>query len=168
MIGLLALLFFVLWGFIAYKISEFLTKKMKTEKYKKLTVTVLGVFIFFVPVADDIIGGFQFRALCKEKAVLTVDEQNIRGKTIVYQRVRDQYLNMYIIPILERNWTYKDADADEIVISWKSYEATGGWLSRLIGFPEGSPPYTFNGSCLAKEGFDFDFKKRDIHIKDEE
>ncbi|QEY15520.1 hypothetical protein D0C16_05760 [Cellvibrio sp. KY-GH-1] len=104
----------------------------------------------------------------QKNAVLTVDEKNIRGKTVVYQRVKDQYLNMYIIPILERNWSYKDAVTDEIVISWRSYEATGGWLSRLIGFPEGSPPYTFNGSCLAKDGFDFDFKNRDIHIKDEE
>lgn len=164
MVGLIMFAVLGLWGFICFLVANFFLSKIENVLIRKFSTAALFTLIFLVPVADEIVGGFQFRALCKKNALLIFDEEKIKGKTVAYQRVRDNYIYRYLIPVLERSWSYKDIGTGEIVISWKSYEAKGGWLSHFIGFPPGSPPYTFDGSCTVKEGFDFDFKKYGITV----
>lgn len=151
MIGLFALLFFVLWGFIAYKIPEFLTKKMKTEKYRKITIPVLGVLIFFVPVVDEIIGGFQFRELCSEKVELIVDEKRAKGRVVVAQPIQYVSIDDYFVPISLEYFSYKDRITDEVLVSWISLRTDGGWLSRSLNILSSKKPYTFNGVCTPKK-----------------
>lgn len=164
MAGLFLLAILSLWILICLLITRFIFKNTEKKYIKKIFIPIVFLLILTAPVMDEIIGGFQFRALCNKNSLLIFDEEKIKGKTVIYQRVRDNYIYQYLIPVLERNWSYKDISTGEIVISWKSYEAKGGWLSHFIGFPQGSPPYTFDGYCSSKEGFDFDFKKYGTNV----
>lgn len=66
MIGFIALLFFVLWGFIAYKFSKFLTKKIKTENTRKIAIPILSTLIFFFQLLMKLLGGFSLDIYAKE------------------------------------------------------------------------------------------------------
>lgn len=160
MSGIFLIVILVIW-FIAVKTivnSIFLT--MQNNILKHLLYPILFVLIFILPVADDIIGGFQFRALCKPENFLTYDAEKVRGKKVKTKDSTIHKLNKAVpIRVLTRKWY--DADNGEILITYKMYNATGGWLSQLIGFPEGSPPYTFDGTCNSKEYYEL-FDKLNI------
>lgn len=164
MIALAALMLFVLWGFISYKISCALIEMIRLEIHKKTAISILTFVAFFVPIIDEVIGGFQFRCLCEAEALLVFDEIPGKGKKVVYQPVRDVKINKYYVPILERNWSYADFDTGRLIISWKSFEAQGGWLSRKLNLLGASQPLIFNGKCAPKGAFGIDFRGLNISV----
>ncbi len=148
MIGLIALFILIVWGIVAFGLAKLLVIPIKSYNSKIVVSVILTGIFFIAPVTDEIIGGFQFRELCKSSSKIIYDEKTARNKTVVYQKARDRKINEYFLPITERYWSYKDVNTGEILVSWKTYDADGGWASHLIGFPEGgSSPYTFNGHC---------------------
>jgi len=161
MSGLIALVVLFIWGFICYQLSKLLMKKIASPIAKNFGIGFLLLLFFLLPVADDIIGGFQFRSLCKEDARMFIDEGKAKGTT-VYFVGNDVELFGYILPITKKTWSYKDAHTKEVVISWNEYRAKGGWLSHVIGFPQGNPPYTFNGVCYPVDSGSAIFDKLNI------
>jgi len=147
MSGIILLLVLSIWVYLATIITRFVVRKMKPGKYRYLVNVIVFVFIFIAPVIDDIIGGFQFRALCKSGGVPIYDKNNVQGRTIKYTSSGWGEVSNTIIPIQELTINWIDPVTEDALFTYKKYDADGGWLSRLIGFPEGSPPYTFNAVC---------------------
>jgi len=164
MIGLIALAILSFWGFVSYKLSDFLVKKIKSNAVKYGVQTTLCVLLFLVPVADDIAGGFQFRALCNTEAVLMVDEEKARGKNLTSIGAKDSELIGYILPITKFYFSYKDLATGETVVSWNYFIARGGWLSRTLNILGSDAPYTFNGNCAPENGGSKIFKKLNIKV----
>lgn len=164
MAGLALLALITLWGFICYQLSKFLMKKIANPIAKNFGIGFLLLLFFLVPVADDIAGGFQFRALCKENAVMQVESEKLKGKTVISLGAKSSSITDYLIPIKIQHWSYKDVQSEEILISWNDLHAEGGWLSHIIGFPEGSPPYTFDGSCYAEGGLDYVYNNSEFKL----
>lgn|SRR3990167_4330273 len=145
MTGIILIVILVVWFFVVFKVSGKCVAKMAWSGKKYAYRMILFVLFFLAPVADDIAGGFQFRALCRSSDILIYDEKKIAGKTV--QLKRPEYRTVRkIIPITEQLWDWVDPNTGESLIRYKDYNAKGGWLSRFIGFPQGSPPYTFDGS----------------------
>ncbi len=153
MSGIILLLVLVAWGFGAARLTGFVVRKMKNGVKKFLVSRVLFVLVFIAPVADDIAGGFQFRALCTPENMLVYDEDGVRNKEVVPNQAVVRTINK-IIPIRELTQEWLDSVDEKVLIMHKMYHAKGGWLSRSIGFPQGSPPYTFDGSCDSKEYYE--------------
>jgi hypothetical protein len=164
MLGLLFFGILGLWAFAAYKLSKFVVKFIALDIVRKVTILPVFLLVLISPVLDEIIGGFQFRSLCSKNAVLVVDEEKARGKSVIYQKVKDRELKGYLIPILERYWSYKDVSNDEILVGWTDYEATGGWLSRAMSFNSSDNPLTFIGHCAPEDGGSTIFKKLNITV----
>lgn len=162
MIGLMVLLVLCVWMFLANVIARYFLSRMQLEAGKKRNLIYFGLFVlvFIAPVADEIIGGFQFRAMCTPDNLLSYDPEKVKEKTVETNESSTVTLNK-IIPIHELTRKWHDADTGEVLIVRKIYNASGGWLSRLIGFPEGSPPYTFDGHCDSKEYYQI-FKKLNV------
>lgn len=150
MSGIILLLVLVIWAFVVIKLTGFFVRKMQFGVTKVLVSMVLFVLLFIVPVADDIAGGFQFRAICKQGSKLLYDAEKAQGKTVQLKNTPDRKM-IKIVPIREKIWDWVDPNTGETLIQYKYYYAKGGWLSRSIGFPQGSPPYTFDGSCGSKK-----------------
>jgi hypothetical protein len=152
MSGIILILILVFWFYVTKKMTGWLVLKLRLLKgnKKKFVQVTCFIFIFFMPVADDIAGGFQFRKLCAENTAVFIDYENARNATIQLVRQDDKIINK-IIPIREdvRDWV--DSRTAKTLIKYTYFNAKGGWLSHLIGFPQGSPPYTFDGSCGAKK-----------------
>lgn len=165
MSGLIALFVLGVWGLIVYFASFYVVKKITVKSIKISAQIAVAVLLFIIPVADDIMGGFQFRSVCSKESVLVVDEEKVKGKTVVSMGAKDSKLVNYILPITKLNFSYKDFHTNEILISWNDFRAEGGWLSHAIGFSEGHPPYTFNGYCYPENSGSKIFKKLNIDVK---
>jgi hypothetical protein len=147
MIGVLFYGVLGLWGFFTYKFSGFLVKKIKQEIVKYCVQGTVFVLMFIAPVADEIIGGIQFRSLCNENAILVVDQAKVKGKTVISQELKRENINNYLLPITTEYFSFKDIDSDEILVSWNVFYAKGGWLSRSLNFFGSTKPYIFDGTC---------------------
>lgn len=166
MSGLLLIFVLSVWITIAIVIGKKLTSRLKDSWLKSFITFLVIAALIPLPVLDDIIGGFQFRELCKQGYTPVYDKAKATGRTVKLKEVPIQILNLKpymgiprkdidhtIIPIHEASWEYVDHVTGETLISWKDYHAQGGWLSRFIGFPQGNPPYTFNGVCSIHSNF---------------
>jgi len=151
MSGIILLFILAIWFYSVKKISWFCISKIQSGTKKAVIHKVLFVLIFIAPVADDIIGGFQFRALCKQGAKLIYDVEKVRGKTVLWSGMPRTKIKNTIIPIEESIVDWVDVNTGEILIKYKEYYATGGWLSRFIAFNSVTRPYTFHGVCGVKD-----------------
>ncbi len=150
MSGIFLIIILITWFFVASFLTRLCVSRMQPGTKKKLAFIALFILMFIAPVADDIIGGFQFRALCTPDNMLVYDAEKLRGKSVVHRDVPIKTINM-IIPIVVTIGQWEDSNTGELLISRKIIRAKGGWLSRFIGFPGGSPPYTFDGYCSSDE-----------------
>jgi len=70
MSGIILIVILAAWFFLVKKLTGLCVMKMQ-EGVKKTTVTVvIFILLFVAPVADEIIGGFQFRAMCTPENLL--------------------------------------------------------------------------------------------------
>lgn len=151
MSGLLLILILIIWLFIVKALSRFCIARMVDGRAKRLGHGLLFVLLLLAPVADDIAGGVQFRSLCSKKLEITYAADKISGKTILWAGLIKREIENSIIPIEERLTSWADLISGEVLLEYKEYVATGGWLSRLVSFNGVSRPYTFNGVCSVKD-----------------
>jgi hypothetical protein len=155
MAGLILLAVLAGWSLLVYRVVRYFTRDIKSQRKQKIFRIIFVPVVFLLPVADEIVGQFQFRALCS-KEVIFIDEINAKNTDIYLDGVGDEYVGSKILKVIKQKWIYRDAKTHNILVSWSVIRAKGGWLSRFIGFPEGNPPYTFDGSCSPKGSVDFD------------
>ncbi len=159
MSGIILLVILAIWTVIVTKLTAFFTSKVHAGIKKKVLSVIIFALLFSAPVADEIIGGFQFRALCREGTKIVFDADKAKDKTVQLKNVPDRIIDK-VIPIREMTWDWVDIKTGQTYIKYKYFYAKGGWLSRLISFPQGSPPYTFDRFCGSNE--DALFKKMNI------
>ena len=148
MIGLT--FFATLIAFVALLIwlSGLLTRKMRPGVRKVLLRAVMVVGVFPLMVADEIIGKYQFEALCRANGIESADVSKARGKTVKREVGEPRSSKWTAVPIKEWDWFYKDVDTGEILIHHKAYWAYGGWVMRYTPLSMGWPrPMLFEGSC---------------------
>ena len=124
------------------------TKKLP-PRFARAPVTGLVVVLLLTSlVADEIVGGFQFRALCEKNAVLKINAEKIKGKAI---RVSGEPANEVVggtaVKIYQSRRVYRDSETNEELASYSKYTAEGGWFIRTIGFSDSTPPLTFPSAC---------------------
>jgi hypothetical protein len=156
MIGLsfLALLglFVTVLHFVKKWLFGHFDNKLNSLPKRLVASVVFWVLVFTLPVADEIVGGFQFRALCKEGAQLKINAEIIKEKLVrVRYEPTDLYLSGTAIPIRYTHHSYHDVETNEEYASFNSYVAEGGLLMRSIrsiAIPVYNKPLTFSfSSC---------------------
>jgi hypothetical protein len=121
---------------------------MRSGRWRPLVRIAIVVGVFPLMVVDEIIGKYQFEALCKGSGIENVDVSKARGKRVKLEVVESKLLKWTMVPIKERERLYKDADTGEVLIYHKRYVSSGGWLMRYTPLSMGWPrPILFYGSC---------------------
>ena len=151
MSGIILLSIIAAWFYVVKKLAQLCVRKMQ-EGYKK-TIAYIVVFslLFIVPVADEVVGGFQFRALCKKGSRLIYVAEEVKDKTVWWSEKPRKEVANTILTIKEAVIYGVDPVTKKQLVEYKNYYATGGWLSRSIAFNSVTRPYIFNGSCGLKE-----------------
>lgn len=147
MSGILLIGMVLLWIWAAVAIGQMLTSKLKDSWIKSLVTFLVTSVLIPLPVADEIIGGFQFRALCNGEAVITYNKEKAYGKTVHLKKVDRFDLPKMVLPVRKEIWKYAEHISDEDLISYVDFYSDGGWLSRAINFNNVHRPYTFLGVC---------------------
>lgn len=146
MIGLMFFGAIFLWFSICFSLLFFVSIK-KYGYLSKVLSFIFGVVLLVAPFYDEILGKGEFEKICTEGAVVTVDEEYARGKTVTLNEVKRFKTYKYRLPIKIENWSYKDVVTGEVLISWNKYRSDGGWLSQKIKLMGETGPFTFNGYC---------------------
>jgi hypothetical protein len=148
--GLILITIIIGWFYLVKTISYAVVSNMNDGFKKTAVLSVMFIILLSAPVIDEIIGGFQFRALCQQGTKLVYEEKKVRGKTLIWSGTPKELVEGTIIPIYEADRFLAEQTTNEILIEFKEYYASGGWLSRAIGVNT-KRPYTFNGVCGAKK-----------------
>lgn len=152
--GLILLFIIVLWVIAVKKLTTFLSGWIPAYKYSSMLKVLLFVFLLVMPFMDEIIGGFQFRALCKAEAVAAYDEAKVRGKTVKYKSREVIHYTNTILPTHKQVWIHIVDGSEKDSITIADLHSDGGWLSRWIDFNGVHQPYTFDGNCSGdKDGY---------------
>lgn len=166
MTGLFLLLVIGIWiAFISWLVPKII-QKIPSKVVRGVVGTVLFLFFLVLPLIDEIIGGFQFRALCKEGAVMNVDEEKAINKIVISQRAKTTYPAGYFLPIRKQYWSYIDPDSKEVLVSWNEYRANGGIFIRTLGISETDSPLIFDGVCYPEQSGSEIFNKLNITKQD--
>ena len=152
--GLILLFVLGVWFFITKFLTSFLTTKMQVGLLKKSIQVLLFILILVAPVGDEIIGGFQFKALCEREAVASYDKEKVYGKTVKYKSGDVTNFTNTILPSYKQVWVHVVVGSENDSISIADLHSDGGWLSRWINFNSVHKPYTFSGNCSGdKDGY---------------
>ncbi|MDR3054429.1 MAG: hypothetical protein LBU53_03385 [Zoogloeaceae bacterium] len=140
-------LFVAVLNFFRKWLFRFFDHRLDTHKIRSVANVIFWVLAFTLPISDDIIGGFQFRELCKNGSMLKIDAEKIKGKTVrVVIDPSNEYVSDTITPIRFSHFSYRDVETNEEYASFSRYYAEAGWLLRSYGMP-GSELLTAASSC---------------------
>jgi hypothetical protein len=162
MSGLIFLAIVGLWVWLAFKLSRFISGRLVQGRWAKPLTALLFLVLLPLPIIDEIIGGFQFRALCDRdaKLVFNVDPASLKGKTV--RSVADP-LNRSVegsfVRIHQSNYRYYDADDGRELLRYTEFYAKGGLLTRALSGQSDITPLTFGFStCTPLPQTDLGFK----------
>jgi hypothetical protein len=147
MTGLLLLVVGVLWLVAAISITGFVVWKIPGRGWRLAVAVVVFPALVVLPLADEIIGGWQFNALCEEKTAIRVDETRAAGRRVFLLSEAPITVPGVLVPVTEQPFRFADVDTKEILISYSLLRAKGGWLMRTLGVSETDSPITFRRSC---------------------
>ncbi|RCS56717.1 hypothetical protein [Parvibium lacunae] len=128
MIGILFLIGITVWLILAVMISKRIPRWVKATKHTTTISALAFPFVLVAPVADDLIGHWQFYGLCEKVAVVMLSPDWEKVK-----RAKDKYLprvkvTSLINPIYSHIVQYVDVDTQEVFLSTKTLTTYGGFL----------------------------------------
>lgn len=163
MTGLLLIVLVIGWIAIAFAMAGAFARQVKAGTRRAAAGVTAFAILLALPVVDEIIGGFQLRALCREGAVARYDEDSLRGKTVRMRLEPNPDVPSVmqtptrrveaLIPIEERTIDYLDLHSGQILLSYKAFSAKGGVLIRTLGISNTDSPLTIDpSSCAVNPG----------------
>lgn len=149
MSGLLLLLAIFIYLATVSKLTTTLGNVFPYVEWRGTAKVLIFVGLLATPILDEVIGMWQFKALCTANGIESADVSKARGKLV---KIRVNYAERQpvrgtIMPIDAEDVLFEDADTGEILIQVKNYIARGGWLMRHTPISMGAPqPIFFGGS----------------------
>ena len=168
MAGLLSIALLVGWFIATVWLARRLTSRLKNGPLRAVLMTLAIIALVMLPVADEIIGGFQFRALCRDNAVLKIDAEKIKGKTIrMVIEPSNKDLDNTAVRIYHSRVSYRDTVTGQELGSNSDYVAMGGKLIRALAMGHEMTPLTIHpstcrgpGSLPTSEKYEFKFEPK--------
>jgi len=133
MIGLMFLIGIGLWLTAAIMICHSIPRWLGVTKYGAVLSVLLFPVVLLAPVADEVIGRWQFNRLCEREAVVTLSpdwERVMRARQEPDVR-RD--FDGYMIPIHSWGGDIVDVDTGKVFFTSKSLFTKGGFLFGRLG-----------------------------------
>ena len=152
MSGLFLLAIVGLWMWLAFKTSKVVGSWIAQGRWRWPVAALLFVMLLTLPVLDEIIGGFQFRALCAKNAVFRMGVEKPEGR-VTRETISpsNEVVPGTAITIYGTGIKYTDIQSGEIVVQFDRYVAKGGIFIRTLGISEGNAPITMDRPTCSPE-----------------
>lgn len=153
MTGLFLLGVIALWVGIVVKLSRWTGGIVCGGRWRGPIALVVFLSLLLLPVLDEIIGGFQFRELCKTNASeYRLGVANLEGRTArVTINPSNENLRGTAIPIRHSRVFYHDVSTGELMVEFDTYVARGGRLIEALGISESGSPLTIGSPSCSPE-----------------
>ena len=133
MIGLLVLAGIGLWIVVAVMLSKRIPQWVGVKKYTKTLSVLVFPLVLAAPIADDLIGRWQFYQLCDREAVVILSPD---WKNVTRAKRADIYwmaaVDGYFVPIRLNYVEYVDSATGRPFLSHKTFIFMGGFLHRNL------------------------------------
>lgn len=149
MAGLIFIAILVGWFFAVRWLAGLVIISIKNRGLRRLFLMLIVPLLFILPVTDEIVGGFQFRALCKENAVVKIDAKKIKSKKIrvvIYPSDKEKHVENSAVKIYFSRYSYVDNETGEELASYSRYTAMGGLLIQMLAMGHEMTPMAIHPS----------------------
>ncbi len=133
MIGLMFLAGLVLWLTLAIMLSKRIPRWLGVTKQQGNLSVLLFPLILVAPVADELIGRWQFNRLCEREAVVTLSPDWVIVKRARQEPDVRRDFDGYLIPIHSWGGDIVDVDTGKVFFTSKSLFTRGGFLFGRLG-----------------------------------
>lgn len=145
MIGILFLIVMVFWFVVSVALSRKIPRWLGVTKYGAVISVLLFPVVLAAPVADEIIGRWQFSRLCEREAVVTLSQDWEKVKRARRVSLPRSDVAGALIPIYSQGSEYVDVDTGKIFMTHPHFYTYGGLLFGRLGLGLGG-----STSCLPK------------------
>lgn len=145
MIGLLFLLGIGVWLVAAILISGRIPRWLGITKHTGAVSLLLFPIVLVAPVADDLVGRWQFRRLCEREAVVTLSPDWQRVKRARRVSLPRTDVPGALIRIYSQGSEYVDVDTGKTIMTHPHFYTYGGFLFDRLGLGLGG-----STSCVPK------------------
>jgi hypothetical protein len=130
MIGLIVLALLIFWLLVSFAISRFIVRAIQIKKGRFILWVFIYSLVVIIPFLDEIIGRYQFKSLCNNKAITWVSP-NIGEIEAAHDGDSDiSFIRGFIIPIREQKEITLDAYTGEVIHQFSAFHTKGGWIMR--------------------------------------
>ena len=152
MTGIILIAVVVVWLVAVLAFTRWATRRFKSLAMKVVSSVALFPTLLLLPVADEVVGKVQFESLCKKYAVQVVDESHAMNRRVVYERRgTDQFAEGTAVEIRIDPIIYRDAETNQVLVSYHTLHAKGGLLIRTLGISETNSPLLFRRGCAPQD-----------------
>ena len=145
MIFLMFLAGFGLWLVAAIMLSKRIPGWLGVSKHRTACSVLLFPLVLAAPVADELIGRWQFHRLCEREAVVTLSPDWERVKAARRVSLPRSDVAGALIPIYSQGSEYVDVDTGKTFMTHPHFYTYGGVLFGRLGLGLGG-----STSCLPK------------------
>ena len=150
MTGLLLLAVVGLWVWACVAITREALRRVPSQPLRWLVAPTLFSALLILPLADEIVGGFQFRALCKKGAVLRIDAEKAKGRTVrVVIQPSNEVVPGQALRTLHTHFSYRIVDSEVEIARYDTYVVNGGWFIRALGISNNNSPLTIGSPACS-------------------
>jgi hypothetical protein len=132
MIGIAFLVGIVLWVTVAVMVSKRIPRWIGMTKHTTVVSLLVFPLVLAAPIADDLIGRWQFYRLCDREAVVTLSPDWEKVKRAKYESTSQKSLDGYFIPINSGGGKYIDLETGKVFMTFQMFFARGGFLTRPL------------------------------------
>lgn len=147
MSGLLFLTVLAVWLYPTHRIARAATHKLQGV-WRVLAYLCAFPLVYLSPIGDEIVASVQLESVCRDGAVMKIDEQKIKGRRV---KVASEPLNAPVpgvaVPVTYSRLVMRDAETGEILGSRGRYVVKGGWLIRTLSISESDSPLFVRSFC---------------------
>ena len=130
MTALLFLAGAILWLVASFMLARRIPSWMGATKYKAALSFVLFPVVLAAPIADDLIGRWQFYRLCDTEAVITVGADADKVKRARESNSPITTIEGYAVPISVQRVELVDLDTMQPFLTVQAFHTKGGILQR--------------------------------------
>lgn len=138
MIFLMVLAGIGVWLTAAIMISKRIPRWLGVAKHTKLVSVLLFPVVLATPIADELIGRWQFYRLCDREAKVTLSPDWEKVKRARERDIPIVTLNGYLIRVLSQRVEYFDIDTGKNFLTNQAFHADGGFLAYRMGLRLGA------------------------------
>jgi len=133
MIVLMVLAGIGVWLTAAIMLSKRIPRWLGVTTHTKVVSVLLFPVVLSAPIADDLIGRWQFYRLCDREAVVTLSPDWESVKRAQHTDIPIAPIDGYVMPIEVQRVEYVDLDSGRPFLSYKAFHTYGGLLFGRLG-----------------------------------